>query len=57
MPPRSLGEILSAAFHIYRNNAAKLLVIVAVVVVPLSFISALAIRVLGKPRKHHGRAA
>jgi hypothetical protein len=39
--PRGLGEILSAAFDIYRNNAAPLLLIVAVVVVPVSFIGAL----------------
>jgi hypothetical protein len=39
--PRGLGEILSTAFDIYRNNAANLLLIVAVVVVPLSFIGAL----------------
>jgi len=42
--PRTLGEILSEAFRIYRENAANLLVIVAVVVVPLSFISAVAVR-------------
>jgi hypothetical protein len=41
MPPRGIGEILTTAFDIYRNNAANLLLIVAVVVVPLSFISAL----------------
>jgi hypothetical protein len=39
--PRGLGEILSTAFDIYRNNAANLLLIVAVVVVPVSFIGAL----------------
>ena len=38
--PRTLGEILSAAFEIYKANAAKLLLIVAVVVVPLSLIGA-----------------
>lgn len=38
--PRTLGEILSEAFRIYRENAANLLVIVAVVVVPLSLVSA-----------------
>lgn len=52
MRPRSLGEILSAAFDIYKNNASKLLLIVAVVVVPLSFISALSIRLVGAPKKH-----
>ena len=39
--PKTLGEILSAAFNIYKANASKLLLIVAIVVVPLSFISAL----------------
>jgi hypothetical protein len=41
MRPRTLGEILSAAFDIYKTNASKLLLIVAVVVVPLSFLGAL----------------
>jgi hypothetical protein len=39
--PRTLGEILSAAFQIYKDNAQALIIIVAIVVVPLSFISAL----------------
>ena len=39
--PKTLGDILSAAFNIYRANASKLVVIVALVVVPLSFLSAL----------------
>jgi hypothetical protein len=52
MRPRTLGEILSEAFRIYRENAAKLLLIVAVIVVPLSFISALGIHLLGEPTKH-----
>jgi hypothetical protein len=41
IPPKTLGEILSAAFNIYKANAANLILIVAIVVVPLSFISAL----------------
>ena len=52
MRPRTLGEILSEAFRIYRENAAKLLVIVAVIVVPLSFISAAGVRLLGEPKLH-----
>ncbi len=52
MRPRTLGEILSEAFRIYKENASKLLLIVAVVVVPLSFISALGIRLLGEPKAH-----
>jgi hypothetical protein len=50
--PRGLGEILSEAFRIYKENASKLLLIVAVVVVPLSLISAVAVRLLGKPKLH-----
>jgi hypothetical protein len=50
--PRGLGEILSEAFRIYRENASKLLLIVAVVVVPLSLISAVAVRLLGEPKLH-----
>jgi hypothetical protein len=41
MAPKTLGEILSAAFNIYKANASSLILIVAIVVVPLSFISAL----------------
>ena len=40
MAPKALGKILSAAFNIYKANASKLMLIVAIVVVPLSFISA-----------------
>jgi hypothetical protein len=49
--PRGLGEILSAAFEIYRANAASLLLIVAVVVVPLSFIGAVLERVVASPEE------
>jgi len=52
MRPRTLGEILSEAFRIYKENAAKLLIIVAVIVVPLSFISAAGVRLLGEPKLH-----
>lgn len=41
MRPRTLGEILGAAFNIYKTNASKLILVVAVVVVPLSLIGAL----------------
>jgi hypothetical protein len=41
MSPKALGEIMSAAFNIYKANASKLILIVALVVFPLSFISAL----------------
>jgi hypothetical protein len=40
LPPRGIGEILTTAFDIYKANAANLLLIVAIVVVPLTFISA-----------------
>jgi hypothetical protein len=40
MRPRTLGEILSAAFQIYKDNASGLIMIVAIVVVPLSLLSA-----------------
>jgi membrane-anchored glycerophosphoryl diester phosphodiesterase (GDPDase) len=39
MPQRDLGAILDAAFRIYWANANKLIVLVAIVVVPLSLIS------------------
>jgi hypothetical protein len=52
MRPRTLGEILSAAFDIYKANASNLILIVAVVVVPLSFLSALAIHVVATPDTH-----
>jgi len=39
--PRTLGEILSAAFEIYKNNAQGLIVIVAIIVVPLTLLSSL----------------
>lgn len=38
--PRTFGEIFSAAFEIYKDNASKLILIVALVVVPLSLIGA-----------------
>ncbi len=41
LPARGLGDILSAAFDVYKANAAKLIGIVAIVVVPLSLIGAL----------------
>ena len=38
LQPRGLGDILSAAFEIYTENAAKLITIVAVIVVPLELL-------------------
>ena len=53
LPQRRLGEILGSAFEIYRNNAAQLLTIVALIVVPLSVVSFLVARVaLGVKTKH-----
>ena len=46
MRPRTLGEILSGAFEIYKDNAAQLILIVAVVVVPHSLLGALLGRAL-----------
>ena len=51
IPPKTLGEILSSAFNIYKANASQLILIVAVVVVPLSLISALFSGVLFAPDK------
>jgi hypothetical protein len=42
--PRTLGEIFSAALDIYKTNASKLLLVVAVVVVPLSLLGALLVQ-------------
>ncbi len=39
IPQRDISGILSVAFELYKANAAKLIVIVAIVVVPLSLIS------------------
>jgi hypothetical protein len=51
IPPKRLGEILSAAFNIYKANASQLILIVAVVVVPLSLISAVFSGVVFAPDK------
>ena len=44
--PKGIGDILSAAFDLYKRNAAQLLMIAAVVVVPLTLIQALLTEVL-----------
>jgi hypothetical protein len=49
LPPRSFGQIFGAALDIYRRNAAQLLTIVAIVVIPLSIISFLIVRVALAP--------
>ncbi|HEX5937783.1 MAG TPA: hypothetical protein VFZ75_08890 [Actinomycetota bacterium] len=41
IPSKTLGEILSAAFDVYRANASKLLLLVAIVVVPLTLVGVL----------------
>jgi hypothetical protein len=46
LPARGLGDILSAAFDVYKANAAKLITIVAIVVVPLALIEALFTKVV-----------
>ena len=48
-PPRGLGDILSTAFEIYKANAAELIKLVAIVVVPLALIQAFFLTVLVKP--------
>jgi hypothetical protein len=49
LPPRGLGDILSTAFEVYKANATKLIVIVAIVVVPLALLSALFTDVIFDP--------
>ena len=51
LPARGLGDILSAAFEIYKDNATKLILIVAIVVVPLQFISHFLSGVVFEPQK------
>jgi hypothetical protein len=41
LPPRTLGDVLSTAFEVYKANAAKLITIVAIVVIPLAFLGSL----------------
>jgi hypothetical protein len=41
IPPRGLGDVLTTAFELYRANAAKLVQIVAIVVIPLTLLIAL----------------
>jgi len=51
LPARGLGDILSAAFEIYKDNATNLILIVAIVVVPLQFISHFLSGVVFEPQK------
>lgn len=51
VPPRSLGEILSAAFNIYKANATQLILVVAIVVVPLSLVGAVFAGVVFAPER------
>lgn len=48
LPARTLGDILSTAFEVYKANAAKLITIVAIVVIPLAFIGSLIENVIFK---------
>jgi hypothetical protein len=48
IPQRGLGDILTAAFELYRANAAQLIKIVAIVVIPLTFVLALLTQVAFK---------
>lgn len=49
IPSRGFGDLLGMAFEQYKDNIAKLVPIVAVVVVPLSFIGAFLTGVVFKP--------
>lgn len=49
LPSRGLGDILSTAFEVYKANAAKLAVIVAIVVIPLALLSSLFTNVVFDP--------
>ena len=51
IPQRGIGQILSTAFEVYKANAAKLITIVAIVVVPLALIDALLTKVVWAPKK------
>ncbi|HEX6845209.1 MAG TPA: hypothetical protein VF235_08860, partial [Actinomycetota bacterium] len=46
---RGLGDILSAAWNLYMKNAAQLIQIVAIVVVPLALLQAFLLQVVIKP--------
>src|SRR4029453_4974069 len=48
IPQRGLGDILSVAFDVYKANAVRLIQIVAIVVVPLTFVLALFTQVVFK---------
>lgn len=48
IPERGLGDILTTAFELYKANAAQLIKIVAIVVVPLTFVLALLTQVAFK---------
>lgn len=50
LPARGVGEIISTAFEIYRRNAAQLLTIVAIIVVPLSILNFLLVDVVFAPK-------
>jgi len=51
IPQRGIGDIISTALDIYKANATSLLTIVAIVVVPLSFIGAFLTGVVFAPDK------
>lgn len=48
IPQRGLGDILSVAFDVYKANATKLITIVAIIVVPLTFVQALLLNTVFK---------
>ena len=46
LPPRSFGDVFSTALEIYRKNAAQLLAIVAIIVIPLTIIGYIIVRLI-----------
>ena len=51
IPQRGVGQILTTAFEVYKANAAKLITIVAIVVVPLALLDAILTKVVWAPKK------
>lgn len=49
IPPRGLGDILTTAWELYRTNAAKMIGIVAIVVVPFTLLTSLLVNVVFAP--------
>ena len=50
LPQRAFGDVFSTAFAVYKANAAQLLKIVALIVVPLTLLNALIANVVFAPK-------